>query len=150
MTTFTLCQHTPSCWKIVSSTCSAPWITKMTSYFCCCRYQTLSTVPTTNISPKSPCLLMAHYIHLSACRRVSMTICGFWYTCPMLWLLMNPSRWKMVNDRLTYCWTNYNTIWQKTYLCCFLPAVSHSYHLDFVRVQQIPSDDGRGWWYFGI
>jgi hypothetical protein len=98
----------------------------MTSYFCCCMYQTLSTVLTTNISPKSPCLLMAHYIHFSACRCVSMTICGFWDTYTMFWLFMNPSRWKMVNDRqsdvLRNCWMNYNTIWQKTHLCCFLSA----------------------------
>lgn len=138
-TTFTQRQHTPSSWRNVLSTCSAPCITKMTSYFCWCKYQTLSTVPTTNISPKSPCLLMAHYIHFSVRRCVSMTICGFWDTYTMFWLFINPSRWKMVYYRqsevLRYCWMNHNKIWQKTHLCCFLPAVSHLYHLDFVRVQ---------------
>ena len=99
MTTFTLCQHTPSCWRNVLSTCSAPWITKMTSFFCCCKYQWLSTVPTTNISPESPCLLMAHYIHFSASRYVSLTMCRFWDTYPMFWLFMNPSRWKMVKPQ---------------------------------------------------
>jgi hypothetical protein len=43
--TLAVCGRTPPCWNNVMSTCPAPWMTRMTSFYSCCRYRWLVMVP---------------------------------------------------------------------------------------------------------